>query len=673
MLTVACDASIQTLAPPELPKLKTTGCDPIDSRSLPLLKLLPPRTVGVQTLPRSIWTVSTGCGPGPLQVPPLRTLRSVTGGTPSVVPSVFGTLRSSVSGNSPAVAAACAPAAAAPLPARAPVPEATPRKSPTSARCVKGFVKGAPSPLDSDEALRRNSDETLRRNSDETLRRNSDDAATAAQPTPAISSKSPARGQRGAGGAGGGATASGDVDDDDDELDPSRHRPTPKAKAPSSACRLPSSSTVAPGTTHEPISAHKPPSRPPLRPSPTPRSPPVHSVPSAVRLPQLEEPDQAWFVIFRNARATFREGVLVPEEEDARSKGGGGGGRTPRTPRTSSRGATPPRSAPETAPLIDASKERPGTGTWRRRGIGTLEPRQFAPFPSIVHFHVRVHSTPDWEAEAATVPMQTATSYYDEWPTARLMLDAKHLVGMHGGLSLAPSKFPDLEIVVRHHDVLNPTLQETVHPFNLSSLRGLGATEGRLVVPVCTQPRILWRDEDPYDVESLFDALGPFRREPGAVREAVCRRCPRQQYYHGAQLDCVAGARFDTLMRQLYVYITQLEEPYQTRKPLSEREEHEARLIIAELSSFARFVKPLCGVLRPLVPAGWTDWQVAGECQECGDAVSTKWRGLQCHAGSHRLCWRCIGASISWKESRIRAFSEIPLEMRDRDDDAPSA
>ena len=644
MLTVACDASIQTLAPAELPKLKTTGCDPIDTRSLPLLKLLPPRTVGVQTLPRSIWTVSTGCGPGPLPVPPLRSLRPATTGTPSVVPSVSGTLRSSVSGNSPAVAAACAPADAAPLPGRALIPEATPRKSPASARCVKG----APSP------------------------QNSDAAATASQPSPAISSKSPARG------AGGGTPASGDVEDDGDDLDPSRHRPTPKPKSSSSACRLPASSTVAPGTTHAPISALMTPSRPPLRPAPTPRSPPVHSVPSAVRLPQLEEPDQAWFVIFRNARATFREGVLVPEEDDARR--GGGGGRTPRTPRTPNRGATPPRSAPETAPLIDANKERPGTGkerpgtgTWRRRGLGTLEPRQFAPFPSIVHFHVRVHSTPEWEAEAATVPMQTATSYYDEWPTARLKLNAAHLVGMHGGLSLAPSKFPDLEIVVRHHDVLNPTLQETVHPFNLSSLRGLGATEGRLVVPVSTQPRILWKDEDPYDVESLFDALGPFRREPGAVREAVCRRCPRQQYYHGAQQDCVAGARFDTLMRQLYVYITQLEEPYQTRKPLSEREEHEARLIIAELRSFARFVTPLCGVLRPLVPAGWTDWQVAGECQECGDAVSTKWRGLQCHAGSHRLCWRCIGASISWKESRIRAFSEIPLEMRDGDDDAPSA
>ena len=377
----------------------------------------------------------------------------------------------------------------------------------------------------------------------------------------------------------------------------------------------------------------------------------MHSsdTPAAQRVPLIEAPVQPWYVVFRNARAAFREDVLVAENAAAHTcacasgaAGAGGGAASAgivRTARGVKRGAPPPRSSREPVPPSEARleqlPERPGTSTWRRRGQGTLEPRQYAPFPGTLYFFVRVHSTPDWEAEADHVPLQTATSYYDEWPTAQLKLDPRHLVGLHGGISLAPAKFPDLEIVVRHRDDLNPTLQETVHPFNMSSLRGLGTSEGRLVVPVPTQPRVLWRDEDPYDLEALFDDLGPCRREPGAVREAVCRRCQQR----GAPTDSAAGQRFDALMDRLYVFIAQLEEPYQTRKPLTEHEEHEARKIMVELRSFARFVTPLCGVLRPLVPAGWTDWQTAGECQECGDAVSSKWRGLQCHAGGHRLCW----------------------------------
>ena len=131
-----------------------------------------------------------------------------------------------------------------------------------------------------------------------------------------------------------------------------------------------------------------------------------------------------------------------------------------------------------------------------------------------------------------------------------------------------------------------------------------------------------------------------------------------------AATDTEGGRRFLARMERLYELIDQIEAPYQQCTPLTDAESLEARRIWVELRSFARFVPPLCGVMRPLMHAGWTDWASVGECQECGASVSTKWRGLHCQAGGHRLCWRCIASTIAWTDPKVVAFADAPLEDR---------
>lgn len=153
-----------------------------------------------------------------------------------------------------------------------------------------------------------------------------------------------------------------------------------------------------------------------------------------------------------------------------------------------------------------------------------------------------------------------------------------------------------------------------------------------------TQVKIITKKpDDPFDLESRLGA---------------------------SPLDSEGGRRFHSQMTRLYELIARIEEPYQTRRPLSDAEDQDAREILVELRSYARFVTPLCGVLRPLVPTIWMDWQSNAPCQECGDAVSSRWRGLQCQAGGHRLCWRCIASTIAWNEPRIVAFGKVPVEDR---------